>query len=218
MTSIAKTIAKEIEDDAIIRRSLEKGIVSMKALAVYLIKKNNLDASADAVVSAIRRYKEENPLEKKYEKANEVISKSSDIRITTNIVEVAVEKNEECQKILQKTFNMVSYEKGEILLIIQGEKSIKLIINAKNKEKILLLFSKKSIIHVEDNLAEINIHLSEDAVKTPGIISTLSTEFMIHDINIYESMSCVPEMLFFVKQRDVMKAYQVLSMLVNIKE
>src|SRR3989344_4210156 len=216
MTSIAKIIAREIEDDVVVRRALEKGIVSMKALAVYLIKKKNLNASIDAVVSAIRRYKEENPLEKKYEKAGKIISESSDIRITTNITEIAVEKNEETQKILQKAFSMVSYEKGEILVIIQGEKAIKIIINAKNKDKVISLFSKKSIIHVEDNLAEINIHLSDDAVKTPGIISTLSTEFMLHDINIYESMSCVPEMLFFVKQRDVMKSYQVLSTLVKI--
>jgi len=217
MTSVAKAIAKEIEDDVVVRRALEKGIVSIKSLAVYLIRKNKLDASADAVVSAIRRYKEEKPLEKKYEKARQVISKSADIRITTNIVELAVEKNEEAQKILQKTFAMVSYEKGEILLIIQGEKSIKIIINAKNKEKILSLFSKKSVIDIEDNLAEINIILMDEAVKIPGIIATLSTEFMIHDINIYESMSCVPEMLFFVKQKDVMESYKFLSTLVNIK-
>ena len=217
MTSIAKEVAKEIEDDVIVRRALEKGIVSMNSLAVYLIKKKNVDASLDAVVSAIRRYRQEVPLEKKYEKAKDVISKSSDIRITTNIVEIAVEKNEEAQRILQKAFAMVSVDKGEILLIIQGEKSIKFIINAKNKEKILQLFSRKSIMSIEDNLAEINIHLTEDAVKTPGIIATLSTEFMVHDINIYESMSCVPEMLFFVKQKDVMKSYQVLSMLVSIK-
>jgi len=217
MTSIAKEVAKEIEDDVIVRRALEKGIVSMNSLAVYLIKKKNVDASLDAVVSAIRRYRQEVPLEKKYEKAKDVISKSSDIRITTNIVEIAVEKNEEAQRILQKAFAMVSVDKGEILLIIQGEKSIKFIINAKNKEKILQLFSRKSIMSIEDNLAEINIHLTEDAVKTPGIIATLSTEFMVHDINVYESMSCVPEMLFFVKQKDVMKSYQVLSMLVSIK-
>jgi|TARA_Y100000310_G_scaffold124950_2_gene123767 aspartokinase len=216
MTSTAKTIAKEIEDDVIVRRALGKGIVSMKSLAVYLIKKHRLDVSSDAVVSAIRRYKEENPLEKKYEKARKVISKSTDIRVTTNIVEVAVEKNEETQKILEKAFGVVSYEKGEILLIIQGEKSIKLIINAKNKEKIISLFSRKSILHIEDSLAEINIHLSDEAVKTPGIISALSSEFMLHDINIYESMSCVPEMLFFVKQKDVMESYQVLSTMVNI--
>ena len=218
MTSIAKAIAKEIEEDVVARRALEKGIISMKSLAVYLIKKHGLSASADAVVSAIRRYKEETPLEAKYEKARDVISKSSDIRITTNIAEISIEKNQETQKTLQKAFAMVSYEKGEIMLIIQGEKSIKIILNSANKEKILELFLKKSVLHVEDNLAEINIHLSDDAVKTPGIIATLSTEFMIHDINIYESMSCIPEMLFFVKQKDIVKSYEILSNLVKIED
>ena len=218
MTSIAKTIAKEIEEDVVARRALEKGIISMKSLAVYLIRKRKLDSSTDAVVSAIRRYREENPLEEKYDTAKEVISKSMDIRITTNIAEISVEKNQETQKILQKAFAMVSYEKGEILLVIQGEKSIKLILNAKNREKILSLFSKKSILSIEDNLAEINIHLSDEAVKTPGIISTLSTEFMLHGINIYESMSCIPEMLFFVKQKDVMKSYDIMSALINMRD
>jgi aspartokinase len=215
MTSTAKTIEKAIEDNVVVRRALEKGIVSMKSLAVYFIKENNLSASTDAVVSAIRRYKEDSHLEKKYETAKEVISKSSDIRITTNIVEIAVEKNKETQETLQNAFTKVNYDKGEILLIIQGEKSIKLIMNASNKEKIISLFSKKSITDVQENLAEINIHLSEEAVKTPGIISTLSSEFMLHDINFYESMSCVPEMLFFVKQKDIMKSYKILSSLVH---
>ena len=218
MTSIAKAIAKEIEEDVVARRALEKGIISMKSLAVYLIKKHGLSASSDAVVSAIRRYKEETPLEAKYEKARDVISKSSDIRITTNIAEISIEKNQETQKPLQKAFAMISYEKGEIMLIIQGEKSIKIILNSANKEKILELFSRKSILHVEDNLAEINIHLTDDAVRTPGIIATLSTEFMIHDINIYESMSCIPEMLFFVKQKDIVKSYEILSNLVKIED
>ena len=218
MTSIAKQIAKEIEEDVIVRRAMEKGIVSMKSLAVYLIKQKKIDASMDAVVSAIRRFKEESPLEMKYEKAKNVIAKSSEIRITTNIVEIAVEKNEENQRTLQKAFSLVRYEKGEILLVIQGEESTKLIINAKNREKILSLFSRKSIIDIEDNLAEINVRLSQDAVKTPGIISTLSTEFMLHDINLYESMSCVPEMMFFVKQKDIAKSYEILSNLVKMEE
>ena len=217
MTSIAKIIEKEIEEDVIVRRALSRGITSMKSLAVYLTKNKKIDASLDAVVSAIRRYKEQNPLEEKYKTAKEVISKSSDIRITTNIAEIAIEKNQETQKMLQKAFAMISYEKGEILLIIQGEKSIKLILNSNNKEKILSLFSKKSIIYIEESLAEINIHLSEDAVKTPGIIATLSTEFMIHNINIYESMSCIPEMLFFVKQKDIVKSYEILSTLISMK-
>ena len=199
-----------IEDDAIVRRALEKGIVSFKSLAVYLIKQNKLNAHFDAVVSAIRRYREETPLEKKYEKARDIIGLSADIRITTNITELALEKNKTVQEILEKVFTLIDYSKGEILLIIQGEQSIKLMINNKNKEKVLSLFSRKFVLHIEESIAEINIHLSNEAVRTPGIISVLSTELMIHNINLMEVASCVPEMLFFVKQKDVVKSYEIL--------
>ena len=218
MTSIAKEVSKLIEQDVIIRRAMEKGIVSMNSLAVHIIKENHLNASVDAVVSAIRRHKEENLVEKSYEKAKEVLSKSTDIRITTNIVEISIEKSQETQKILQKAFSMVNYDKGEILLIVQGEKSIKIILNSSNREKIASLFSKKSILYVESNLAEINVQLSEEAVKTPGIVATITTEFMLHGINLYESVSCIPEMMFFVKQKDLMKSYEILSNLIKMQD
>ena len=210
VTSIAQQVWKEIEEDVIIRRSLEKEIVSLKNLAVYIIKKNHFDTTTDAVISAIRRYKGERPLEKKYDMARKVIGESQDIRITTNIVSIAVEKNDQTQELLQKAFNLIHYDKGELLLIIQGEQSIKLIINDKNKEKIVSIFPRKAILHIEDNIAEINIHLSNEAVKTPGIITVLTSELMVHNINIVESMSCVPEMLFFVKQKDIVKSYELL--------
>ena len=210
MSSITKKVWKEIENDAIIRRALEKEIISMKNLAVYLIKEKKLQTTADAVISAIRRYKEEKPLERKFETARNVISRSEDIRITTNIIEIALEKNNHTQDLLQKTFSSVNYDRGDILLIIQAEKSIKLLINDKNKEKITSIFPKKSIIHIEYNIAEINIQLADEAVRTPGIITVLTTELMLHDINIVETMSCVPEMLFFVKQKDVVRSYEML--------
>ena len=210
MTSITKEIWTAIEQDVVVRRALEKEIVSQKNLAVHLIKKHKLNTSSDAVVSAIRRYKEERPLEKKYETARKVVSESLDVRITSNIVSIAVEKSKEIQLVLPKIFNVINYEKGEILLIIQGEQAIKLMMNEKNKAKVLDILPKKSVINIEENIAEINIKLTDEAVETPGIISLLSTELMMHDINILELMSCVPEMLFFVKQKDVVKSYEIL--------
>ncbi len=218
MTSITKQIWKEIEEDVIIRNALEKKIISMKNLAVHLIKKKKIAANTDAVISAIRRYNEESPLEKKFETARKVISISEDIRVTSNIVSIAVEKNKKAQELLQKVVNIIDYEKGELLLVIQGEQAIKLIINEKNRAKVEKLFSQNTIILIEQNIALLNIQLSKEAVHTPGILAVLSTELMIHDINVVETMSCVPEMLFFVKQKDVVRSYDILFRLCRINK
>lgn len=63
---------------------------------------------------------------------------------------------------------------------------------------------------IQDDLAEINMHLHPEAVNTPGIMLVLSTELMLNSINIYEITSCVPEMLIFVEEKDLLRAYQVL--------
>jgi aspartokinase len=211
MTSIAKQVWDLINEDVVVRRALEKRIIGMKGLALYLIKEHRLNASADAVISAIRRYGEHRPLEKEFERAKKVIGGSSDIRITTNIANISIEKNRKTQELLQKVFSLVDYEKGELLLVIEGEESIKLLINEKNKAKLLAIFPPGAIRRVEGGLAEINIHLSDEASKTPGIISVLSTELTINDINIVEIMSCLPEMLFFINQKDVGRSYPILA-------
>lgn len=210
MTSIAQQVWKAIEQDIVVRRALEKKIVSLKNLAAYLIKAHQLEGTADGVISAIRRYREAAPLEKKYEHAREVIKSSEAVKITTNIAELVLEKNHETQDLLYKALQEIKYDKGELLLVIQGEESIKLMINEKNVGKLEQLFSKHLVV-TQTGIAQINIHLSKQAVATPGIISVFSTELMMHDINMVETMSCVPEMLFFIEQKDVVRAYEVIN-------
>lgn len=209
MTSTAQQVWKAIDEDVVARRALEKNIISLKNLALYLIKEKRIEASSDAVISAIRRYKEEQPVGTLLDLARKTISDSRDVRITSNITEVVLERTRETQLILEKAFSVVSIEKGELLLIIQGEQNIKLMINGKNTEAILKIFGT----HVQatrEKLGQINITLSDEAVKTPGILSVFTTELMMYGINLVEMASCVPEMLFFIPEKDVLKAYQVL--------
>ena len=210
MASIAKEVWKAIESDVIIRRAIGKNIVSMKNLAVHLIEKHHIQAAPDAIISAIRRYRDENPLEKKIATAKRIAGQSEEIRITSNIVGIDIEKSSETQDLLPRAFHQVNYGKGEILIVIQGESTIKLMLNEKNKHKVLECFPKKSVLAIKEHLAEVNIKLKQEAANTPGILSLLSTELMTHDINVSEVVSCLPEMLFFVEQKDVVKSYEVL--------
>jgi aspartokinase len=215
MTSITKQVWDLINEDAVVRRALEKDIISPMALAISLIKTHKLDTTTDAVISAIRRYSEKQPIENKFSLAKKVITGATDLRITSNIMNISIEKSKKNQELLQKVFSLVNYERGELLLVIQGEEAIKMLINEKNKSKVLPLFSKDTVLSVEENLAEITLHLPKSAVTTPGIMAVIATELTMNEVNIYETMSCLPELLFFVKQKDVLKSYKLLSELCN---
>jgi len=81
------------------------------------------------------------------------------------------------------------------------------------------MFPDDRIIKIDENLGEINIHMHREAVNTPGIIAVISNELLMNGINVMETMSCVPELLWFVRENDLVKAYNVFYQLCNnIKE
>ncbi|MBI5389494.1 hypothetical protein HZB01_03890 [Candidatus Woesearchaeota archaeon] len=210
MTSITHHVWDEINKDVIVRRALAKDIVSMKALAIHLLRTKRVDASVDALISAIRRYKEEQPLEAKYERAQEVLQKAENIRITTNLVVITLQKTKRTPQYLEEIFKLIKYDEGDVLFISQGEDAIKLITHEKRTKDVLRIVPSPEVLFTQKDVAKINLKLPEEAIKTPGIISFLSTELTINNINILQIMSGIPEVVVFVKDDDVVKSYEII--------
>lgn len=212
MTQIQKQVHEYLEKNLIIKNALERDLISIRKLARHISEKLKIDRY-DAIISAIRRY-DKKETKDVYEHARKIV-KNTKISTKSDIISIAIEKNNEAQKILPKLFEKIDFSKGEVLRIIQAEEAIKIIIDKKNFEKIEKILPKNIIITIEKNIAEINLNLDKEAVNTPGIISVIFSEMMINNINIMEAISCVPEMLIFVKEKDLLQTYSVLFNLVK---
>ncbi len=203
---------KIIEKEPSIQLCLQQRLINMRALARYIAKRlaeNGIDSTEDAIISAIRRYPKDNKFKNRFEHAKKIISQST-ISTRSHIVNISLAKGKEAQDAVAELFSIINFERGEMLRLLEGEEAIKIIIDQKNLQKALKIVPKSALIKVHENLAEINMHLHPEAVNTPGIILVLTTELMLNNLNIYELMSCVPEMLIFVEERDLLKAYQLL--------
>jgi aspartokinase len=194
-----------------IRRELSRGLINHSALARYLIKEKKVNATLDAVLSAIRRY-EIDHFEELFETANKIISKSA-ISTKSKLANISLVKDTAIQRLLPQIFSIIKYNRGDVLRIIQADETIKILIDAKNLENVKNLFPEENIINIDENLGEINMHLHPKAVDTPGIIAVVSNELTMNRINVMETMSCVPELLWFVKEKDIVKAYNVIYQL-----
>jgi len=209
MTNITHNVWKILDNHPSIRRCMSQGLINTTALAKYIIQKNGqLNGGLDAVSSAIRRYKLER-YDDIFDTANKIVG-FGELSTRGKLANIAVIKDAEIQEILPELFSIIHYNRGDVLRIIQADEAIKILVNEKNLEKVSNLFPKEKIIKIDKSLAEINMHLHPDAVITPGIIAVISNELAINGINVMESMSCVPEMLWFVKEKDVLKAYNVM--------
>jgi predicted regulator of amino acid metabolism with ACT domain len=216
MTNITNQVWKTLDNSPCIRRCISKGLINTTALAKYIIKEKKSYGTLDAVNSAIRRYKFDR-YDEIFDTANEIVS-FGELSTKSKLANIAVIKDAEIQELLPKIFSIIQYNRGDVLRIIQADEAIKILVNEKNLEKVKNLFPKKKIIKIDRNLAEINMHLHPEAVKTPGIIAVISNELAMNSINVMETMSCVPEMLWFVKEKDVLKAHNVMFQLCGPEE
>jgi len=208
MTNITHEVLKMLDNNPSIRRCMSQGLINTTALAKYIIKEKNIDATLDAVSSAIRRYKLDK-YDEIFDIANRIVS-FGELSTKSKLANIALIKDSEVQELLPKLFSIIQFNRGDALRIIQADEAIKILVNEKNLEKVKELLPKQKIIKIDRNLAELNIHLHPEAVKTPGIIAIISNELALNNINVMEFMSCVPEMLWFVKEKDILKAHNVM--------
>jgi len=216
MTNIVHQVWKTLDNNPSIRRCMSQGLINNTALARYIIAEKKVNGNLDAVSSAIRRYKLDK-YDEIFDTVNKIVS-FGELSTRSRLANIAVIKDAEIQEILPKLFSIIQFNRGDVLRIIQADEAIKILVNEKNLEKVKNLLPKKKIIKIDQNLAELNIHLHPDAIKTPGIIAAISNELAMNNINVMEFMSCVPEMLWFVKEKDILKAYNVLYQLCGSAE
>jgi aspartokinase len=168
-----------------------------------------INATLDATISALRRYEPDGHAETNAN-ANKTIGKIITISTRSKLISITVVKDSDIQQLLPKLFSIVHYNRGDVLRIVQADESIKILFDEKNFEEIEQIIPREKIKETDKNLAEINIHQYPDAKYTPGVIAIISNDLAMNNINIIDTVSCFPEMIWIVEEKDLLNAYDVI--------
>ena len=212
MKNTVGEVWKFLDSNPCVRRDLSRGLINARALAKYILKEKKMDTTLDAVISAIRRY-ELGRQDDIFPIAYKMIGQTINLSTRSGLAEMSLIKDEEVQRLLPQLFGMIEYVRGEVLRVMQANESIRVLVDEKNLENITEIFPKEKILKIDRNLAEINMNMHPKMRTTHGILAAIANELAINRINIMEIMSCFPEMLFFVREEDVLKAHQILHQL-----
>lgn len=207
MTSTNQQIGKYLSKDLCIQRDLDRGIINTRALAKFLIKRYGLVASLDSVISAIRRHDVEKSFKKQEREVMNVLKEAS-ILTKTRIAMVEVRQDANFIKKLGALDDGISGH----LKLITGTESFKILTESENTKKLKEIF-KKSILEIIDNLSAISITLNKRAMETKGVLARMANEISLHNINIIEIITCVPEVIVYVEQKDLVKTHGILMKL-----
>jgi aspartokinase len=215
MVTISNIVQKLVDDRVYVQESMEKDIISYAALA----KQIHTDVEEElgkpvkrhAIEMALRRYKEQ--LTKKNKIVN--FNYSSDIIMKTKVCDIAVIRSPNLLMKLRKLYDIVDFERGGILSIIQGISEVSIVTNERYKKNLLDILKDEKILITEDNLVSLTMTFSKDFFYTPGIIFNIIRNISWENINIYEIVSTNTELTVIIHKKDAMKGYRSLEKLIQ---
>ena len=196
MVGIAEQVLKLIQSDLSIQKNLDRGLINIRGLARYLIEKHELEASLESVISAIRRF-EPKPFQESEKKFLKLF-KDAKISTRNNIV---------CFTLGKDAIKLIGKSSHKNIRLIFGTDQIKIICSKQDADWFSDLFSEY-IKKIEKDLGELSLVVSEEVIKSKGVMARIANEIALHDINIVEMFICPPEFLIYVKQADVIKTHE----------
>ncbi len=210
LTNTGGFVERIIESDGAIRSGMARGLVNVRALARYIqeeARRDGEELSLEAIIGSIRRY----PVEQRWSSQRDLGKLFRKLTMRNKIVDVAILNDPEITAALGKFASMIDYSRGETFRLVSGVEAIRVVIDEKNLDRMKTIIPKKNIPKISTGLAEIIVSMHEAAGTTPGVVSTVTTELAMHGINMIEFMSCVPELIIVVDEKDALRSYEAIE-------
>jgi len=207
-------VRETIERDGVVRHGLARGLINARALARSIQRANPRDTSFEAILSAIRRYPIYDISENRLAIAKMILK----ISMKNNIVVVSLQNQPEAQLAVARFTGEVDYTQGQTFRIVSGTEMVSVTIDSKNVAKLESKVPKERIRRQLRNLAELVIDMAPEVESTTGVLSAITTELEMNDVNIVQMSSVGPgRIVILVNETDATKAYQSLEALSKTK-
>jgi len=207
--STAQLTREYIEARPALRSLLIQDIINYTSLARQMVLELGT-GNEDAIVVALRRYVQENGgLAAPPDKAVKELLGKSNIFMKTGIACVTARHDWSVMSKLESVFGAMMASRV-LLQINLGTDGLTIITEQEACKDILEKLAKDEVIRVRQDLAEVAVSAPEDIADTPGVVAHLSSVLSQHGINVVEMVSCYTDVIFIVKDRDTVPAYETL--------
>lgn len=215
MVTISQIVKKIINSQPQLQEVLIEEIVSFANLAEKIQPRIEAElgekVKTSAIVMAIRRYAE--TLGKKNPKVP--FKFDSEIIMKTNLCDLTIVKTPSALKNIEKLYKLVDYERGETLNIIQGNYEVTIVISQKHLNQLKRILKDEKILNMEKKLVSLTLSLTKDFFYTPGILSLATRKLAWENINVFENISTMTELIFIIAEKDAVKAYNTFQEMVK---
>jgi len=216
MVTISHIVTKLINDNIYLQEAIGKGIASYGSVAKRLKPdiegELNKEVAHYAIVAAIRRYSEKMNYRFQDIKFD---ANTSEVNLKTNIMDINVLRNQSLFDKLKKVYDIIQFEKGDILHIIYGKNSVNIVTNERYKENICQILREEQIKNTKENLVSLSFTIDKSLIDRAGVLFQIVRNFAWENINIIEVISIDMEITFIVDVKDAVRGYKALQRLIK---
>jgi aspartokinase len=216
MVTISHVVSKLVDERIYLYEALNNKIASYGSVAKHLKpdieKELGREVEHYAIVTALRRY-----ADKIVKKSDEVKfhATQSEVNLKTHIIDINVLKTQDLFDKLKRFYDIVDFQKGDILHIIYGRSHVAIVTNERYKTKILNLLQNQKIIKINDDLVSLTFTVGKERIEKPGVLFKLTRSLAWENINVIEIISVDVDVTFVIEKRFATKGYDILEKLIT---
>ncbi len=215
MATISHIVNKLVDERIYLHEALSKGIASYGSVAKHLKpeleKELGKEVEHSAIVTALRRYAEKLTTRFNGVKFN---TEYSEVNLKTHIIDINVLRTQELFDKLKRFYDLIQFEKGDILHVVYGRTHVAIITNERYKDKILKLLQNQKIKKIEEGLVALSFTVGKERIDEPGVLFKLTRSLAWADINVLEIISVNVEVTFIIDKKNATKGYNALEKLI----
>ncbi len=208
MVTVSQVVKKIIDSRPTLQESLIEGIISYANLAEHLQQRIETEMDGPvktaAIVMALRRHAEK--IQKKAPPAK-AFKLTSEIIMKTGLCDLTVVKTPSAVKKMQELHNLVDHDRGESLNVIHGNYESTIVIPEKYLDDVKSILKGEKIVNVEKKLVSLALSLTEEFFTTPGVLALATRKLSWENINVFENISTMTEIIFIIGEKDATRAY-----------
>jgi len=215
MVTISHVVTKLVNEKIYLYEAISKRIASYGSVARQLKpeieKELGKEVAHSAIVTALRRYADKINVKFKEVRFN---SKFAEVNLKTHIIDINVLKTQALFDKLKRFYDVVDFERGDILHIIYGRTHVAIVTNERYKQEILNLLQNQKIQKIEEDLVALSFTVGKMRIDKPGVLFQITRSLAWENINIIEIISVDLDVAFIVQKKDAIKGYNALERLI----
>jgi len=210
--TVAELTREYIDRHPSIRDCISKDLVNYSSLSRMIMKETGVKHE-EAVLAASRRYAAKLS---KTDNEGAIMSVFEDSRLELKTrISIVVAKNEWIVlRNIEDIVKKILAEKSA-MQVMQSANGITIVSEDKWLPSIMKAVGEDHIQSVRHNLAEITMKSPARIEETPGAFAYVLSMLSEQGINLLEAMSCYTDTLFVVSREDMMRAFDILSSVIE---